>query len=125
MTSHRTRTVFRRRAIVLVALVALVWCQVVAAAHACAMGQTAGSVALAASVADCASADDGNESEGSECPASDATSDWHKLPVFMALPASGILLAGAHDGPSLLGPARYDVPQGRAPPRPQLCCWLI
>lgn len=118
--------VFRRRAIVAVALIALVWCQVVAAAQACVMSQPDASAASsstpAGSISDCAGGD--SEAGGQECAASDATSDWHKLPVFAALPATAFFAAVTHEH-AFFGPARFDVPQGRAPPRSQLCCWLI
>lgn len=129
MSSPRARSVFRRRAIVLVALIALVWCQAVAAAHACAASKSASSggetSAQIASMSDCTGSGGDIQAEAQQCPASDATPDWHKLPAFYALPSAGAFAAIASHERGFLQLKRHELPQDRAPPRPQLCCWLI
>lgn len=122
-----TRMVARRRAFALVAMLMLVWCQIVASAHATTMvsmdGMGAGSD-MAAMVG-CDGLPDTDGDDSSDCPTEDATSDFGKVPVFAALPpALPFAVVHAADlGP--VGLVRYELPQGRAPPRPRLCCWLI
>lgn len=122
-----TRMLARRRAFALVAVLMLVWCQIVAAAHATAMvgmDGSGGSAEMGAMVG-CEGLPDTDGDDASDCPTEDATSDAGKLPVFLPLPAApAFALVGATDrGPA--GPGRYELPQGRGPPRSRLCCWLI
>lgn len=121
------RTLARRRAFALVAVLMLVWCQIVAAAHATTMASVEamdGSAEMAAMVG-CAGLPDTDGDDASDCPTEDATSDAGNLPVFAPLPpAPAFALARAQDR-GAVGLARYELPQGRAPPRSRLCSWLI
>lgn len=121
------RTLARRRAFALVAMLVLVWCQIVASAHATSMvGMDGmdGSTEMAAMVG-CDGLPDTDGDDASDCPTEDATSDAGNLPVFAPLPpAPAFALARAQDR-GAVGLARYELPQGRAPPRSRLCSWLI
>lgn len=124
MTRLSPRMLARRRAFALVAMLILVWCQIVASAHATTMVGMGGSADMAAMVG-CDGLPDTDGDDASDCPTEDATSDIGKLPVFAALPPAlpfGVVRT-AELGP--VGLVRYELPQGRAPPRPRLCCWLI
>lgn len=110
-------------------MLVLVWCQIVAAAHATSMMTTnmAAEDAAAEMVAmtGCDGLPDTDLDGGSDCPAEDATSDWGKIPVFAPLPpAMPFALVDQH-GAVPATSIRYELPQGRAPPRPRLCSWLI
>lgn len=122
-----TRTLARRRAFALVAMLVLVWCQIVASAHATSMvGMDGmdGSAEMAAMVG-CDGLPDTDGDDASDCPTEDATPDAGKLPVFAPLPPVPAFALARAQNRSSVGLARYELPQGRAPPRSRLCCWLI
>lgn len=121
-----TRMVAGRRAFALLVMLMLVWCQIVASAHATTMvsmdGMGAGDMAA---MVGCDGLPDTDGDDSSDCPTEDATSDFGKLPVFAALPPAlpfGVVRT-AELGP--VGFVHYELPQGRAPPRSRLCSWLI
>lgn len=122
-----TRMLARRRAFALVAMLVLVWCQIVASAHATSMVGMDGmdGPAEMAAMVGCDGLPDTDGDDASDCPTEDATPDSGKLPVFAPLPpVQAFALARAQVSGSV-GLARYELPQGRAPPRSRLCCWLI
>lgn len=124
MVRCSARTLVRRRAFALVAMLVLVWCQIVASAHATSMVGMDGSAEMAAMVG-CDGLPDTDGDDAPDCPTEDATPDAGKLPVFAPLPpVPAFALARAQNRGSV-GLARYELPQGRAPPRSRLCCWLI
>lgn len=141
----RTRTAARRRALSLVVMLVFVWCQIAAVAqssvttvgavrgsHVTApMTDMAGAAKVAAKASDmtapmvgCHGAGDPGDDGDSKCPSKHATSDWAKLPVFLPLPPAPFALVRAHER-AAVGVVRYELPQGRAPPRSRLCSWLI
>lgn len=126
MIRRTARTPLRDRSLMLLVMLVFVWCQAVATAHASAsaFATLAGTSTAMEEMPGCdgmrADADHG----GTDCPAEDATPDGAKLPVFLRLPAQAYALVHVHrTAPAAL--ARYALPQGRAPPRSRLCCWLI
>lgn len=119
----------KRRALVLVCLVALVWCQMVVAAHASTMAvsqlaadQIAAQMAL---MPDCDDADGGEQKSKSHCPTAEATPDWSKLSVLHALPLPNVFALVPATERGFAGPVHFGLPRSQAPPRSQLCCWLI
>jgi len=122
-----TCRVARRRAFALVAMLMLVWCQIVASAHARTMvsmdGMGAGN--HMAAMTGCDGLPDTDGDDASDCPSEHASSEIAKLPIFAALPPAlpFEVVRTAERGPVAL--VRHELPQGRAPPRPRLCCWLI
>lgn len=118
----------RRRAFALAAMLVFVWCQIVAVTHASTMpaADLAGShAAEMAGMVGCDGLPDTDSDGDSDCPTEDATSDVSKLPLSLPLPpAAPFALVVARDQ-CPCGMARYELPQGRAPPRSRLCSWLI
>lgn len=128
--SHRSaRLLVRRRTVVLVCLVALVWCQMSAFAHAGSMtvaqveaDPSAGQMTFMPSCNDVDG--DGPESD-TPCPTSEAAPDWSKFGALHALPPGNFLALVPDSRRGFAGPVHYGLPRGRAPPRAQFCCWLI
>ena len=126
MIRRTARTPARHRSLMLLVMLVFVWCQAVATAHASAsaFATVAGTSTPMEAMPGCDGMPADADLGGTDCPAEDATSDGAKLPVFLPLPAQAYALVHVHrTAPAAL--ARYAVPQGRAPPRPRLCCWLI
>lgn len=117
----------RRRALALAAVLMLVWCQIIASAHATTMANMDGMGAVGdmAAMAGCDGLPDTDGDDTSDCSTEDATSDAGKLPVFAALPPAlpFAVVRTAEVGHGAL--VRYELTQSRAPPRPRLCSWLI
>lgn len=129
MSPRIARLHARRRAFVLVCVVALVWCQMVVAAHASSMAvaqlaadQVAAQMAL---MPDCDDPDGGEQESKSHCPTAEAMPDWSKLTVLHALPMANLFALVPDAERGFAGPVHFGLPRGRAPPRAQLCCWLI
>ncbi len=74
---------------------------------------------------DCDDADGGSQQSDPPCPTSEAAPDWSKLAVFHALPLANSFALVAESERGFAGPVHFGLPRGRAPPRAQLCCWLI
>lgn len=125
MIRRTARVPIRHRSLMLLVMLVFVWCQAVATAHASSM--TYATTAEPSAMLDMPGCDGmlGETDDGdTDCPAEDATSDWGKLPTFLPLPPQTFALVHAHrTAPAAF--ARFALPQGRAPPRPRLCCWLI
>lgn len=128
MLRSLARIAVKRRAFALVAMVLLVWCQIVAVGHATTIAGMAESsepsVEMSAMVG-CDGLMDAAGDNASDCPSEGATSDFAKQPVFAALPpaAAFALMRMSEHGVAEL--VRYQLPQGRAPPRTRLCSWLM
>lgn len=129
MSRRTPRLPARRRAIVLVCLAALVWCQMAVASHASSMtlaqlaaDQVAAQMAL---MPGCHDTDGGDQESQSHCPTTEAMPDWSKLSALHAvrIPHGFALEPVVERGFS--GQVHYGLPRGRAPPRAQLCRWLI
>lgn len=74
------------RILVMASMLLLLWCQVAAAAHACAMAMSTPVAREAAAMASMPGRDDANAAapsrEKAPCPSYEATPDWGKFPVF-------------------------------------------
>jgi hypothetical protein len=135
MSRLTARFLTHRRAIALLAMVVLVWCQIAASAQGAAFarpdtgrpdaGTSAAKALDMAGMVGCHSAPDQHGQSTSHCASDHATSDHAKVPVLAALPPAlpFALVHAVERGP--IEWVRYRVPQGRGPPRSQLCCWLI
>ena len=125
MSRFRTSTTTRRRALIWVAMLVLVWCQSVAMVHATTMTLDAHTTGVEmAAMTGCDGLPDAG-GDTSDCPSEDATADVGKLPLLTALPlptAFSLIRAQGAETASLV---RRQIPQGRAPPRTRLCSWLI
>lgn len=129
MSLRSARLLARRRTLVLVCLITLVWCQGLAFARASSMAvaQLAGDpvAELMSVMPDCDDADSGEPQSKPPCPTSEAAPDWSKLAVLHALPLGNLFALVADSERGFAGPVHYGLPRGRAPPRALLCCWLI
>lgn len=74
---------------------------------------------------DCDDAEGGEHQSNPPCPTSEAMPDWSKLSVLHALPVPNVFALVPALERGFAGPVHHGLPRGRAPPRAQLCCWLI
>lgn len=128
MSRRSARLQSRRRTLVFVCLAVLVWCQLVASAHATSMAVASlrghAIATQMASMPGCGDEGDSGHAGKPPCPASEAMSDWATVPVFHALPLASLFFGVSVAAPTY-GPADFQWPRGQAPPRSRLCCWLI